>query len=374
MKDEFASAMQRALGLTRAGDPVAATRAIQEALAARAGSAGADPAGMKDVTPADGAPRTGGQLGAAPLRARVGKTLGEVVRSLRDGVPGLQDRVDLPGQRAARAAPVVAQGAHFLSRSHSASAGTRDYRLYRPTTDRPRGLVVMLHGCTQTPEDFAVGTGMNQVAEAHGLLVAYPGQTNAHNAASCWNWFDPLHQKRGGGEPEILAGIARDLAAEYGLSHDTVFVAGLSAGGAMAAVLGAAYPDLFAAVGVHSGLPAGAANDVVSAFSAMRGGAAPVPRPAPKHRTIVFHGSADTTVHPANAAQIAVAAGPVTARIEGRSAGGRRYTRSIHGSGMESWLIEGAGHAWSGGQAAGSFTDPLGPDASAEMVRFFLER
>jgi poly(hydroxyalkanoate) depolymerase family esterase len=292
--------------------------------------------------------------------------------------------------RAAEAPPPQPDGAQFLTRSFACDAGSRGYRLYVPASaaEGLNGLVLMLHGCKQNPDDFAAGTNMNAIAEANRLLVAYPAQTAANNAASCWNWFNPADQRRDAGEPAILSGLARALAAEFDIPEGRIFAAGLSAGGAMAAVLGAAYPDMFAAIGVHSGLPVGAANDVVSAFAAMRGDggmpASPARNKGPAApRTIIFHGTADRTVHPDNARRLAAAAEAHATRAVSRSergaaASGRAYTRTIMespegGAAVEVWMIMGAGHAWAGGRASGSYTDPRGPDASAEMVRFFLE-
>jgi poly(hydroxyalkanoate) depolymerase family esterase len=327
---------------------------------------------------------------AAPCYRRIRRSLGDVVNALRDGRSsslGVLPAIEAPS------APVSLQipdGAQFLARSYACRAGSRQYKLYIPAErpDGPQGLVVMLHGCTQSPDDFAVGTGMNAVAETHGLLVAYPAQTSIHNSGSCWNWFRPGDQRRDIGEPAIIAGITRALITEFEIDPSRVYVAGLSAGGAMAAVMGEVYPELYAAIGVHSGLPYGSASDVVSAFAAMRdepGGGHAMPRVAAGGkaiRTIVFHGSADQTVHPANAGRIIAAARARTEaggvrRVEGRSPRGRSYTRTISltpdgAAAAELWLVQGAGHAWSGGQAAGSYTDPAGPDASAEMVRFFL--
>jgi poly(hydroxyalkanoate) depolymerase family esterase len=247
----------------------------------------------------------------------------------------------------------------------------------------------MLHGCKQNPDDFATGTKMNAVAELHGLLVAYPAQTGDANASSCWNWFDPGDQMRNVGEPSIIAGATREIMSEFHLDRRQVFVAGLSAGGAMAAVMGETYPDLYAAVGIHSGLAYRSANDVISAFAAMRGGAAS-PLQAKQHapagsetrlRTIVFHGTADQIVDPSNAARIVDAASRSiavgNARKDHGSFMGRTYNRMIIADAngdphVECWLIDGAGHAWFGGHPSGSFTDPKGPHASAEMVRFFL--
>ncbi|MDP3525768.1 MAG: PHB depolymerase family esterase [Hoeflea sp.] len=291
-----------------------------------------------------------------------------------------------PGE--GRATPRVAAAAQFLDRTHRSAAGARSYKLYLPAgTPRPTGLVLMLHGCKQSPDDFATGTGMNALAEKHGLAIAYPAQTRGHNAAACWNWFRPGNQRRGAGEPAILASLTRKLTREFNLERDRVFVAGLSAGGAMAVILADAYPDVFSAAGVHSGLARGAARNVISAMTAMRRGgvsegARPASPPSPCVRRIIFQGTADSTVHPANASQIVanvVGGDAAPARISTRSAGGRGYARSdFTGSDgtvlVELWIVEGAGHAWSGGHAAGSYADSKGPNASAEMIRFFLTK
>ena len=303
--------------------------------------------------------------------------------------------LSLPGQQAgfqppfaAPAADPVPPGASAGTGRFSCAAGSRDYLAYVPASAEGgiRGMVVMLHGCTQDPADFARGTGMNALAEEHRLVVLYPHQSRGENAQSCWNWFSAGDQRRGRGEPEILARMAADLAGRHDVPRDRIFVAGLSAGAAMAVILGQTHPDVFAAVGAHSGLPFGAAKDVPSAFAAMNGTAAPEampghdPVPTP---TIVFHGSADRTVHPANGDRIAadaLAAGPEQTlfdRTAGK-AGARSYvretTRTPEGDALlERWAIDGLGHAWSGGDPAGSYTDPPGPKASAEMVRFFLE-
>jgi poly(hydroxyalkanoate) depolymerase family esterase len=278
--------------------------------------------------------------------------------------------------------PVLPRGARFDHGSFTCPAGKRAYRLYipDPRARRPAGLVMMLHGCTQSPADFANGTGMNRIADAHDLIVVYPGQSRGANMQSCWNWFAPSDQERGSGEPAILAGLAVQIRQDHDIPEDRIFVAGLSAGGAMAVILGRAYPDVFTHVGVHSGLPYKAARDVQSAFAAMGGSlrqtsGAPL-RPLP---TIVFHGAADATVNAANGQRIVDEAGAAGAELrDSGTMGGRRYIRDtvLAPNGqpiLEHWRIDGLGHAWSGGDATGSYADPAGPDASAEMVRFFLD-
>jgi poly(hydroxyalkanoate) depolymerase family esterase len=282
-------------------------------------------------------------------------------------------------ETAAAVRPVPAAG-QFIAGSHTDSAGTREYKLYVPPGYHGQALplVVMLHGCTQNPDDFAVGTGMNDAALERDFFALYPAQAQHVNASRCWNWFKHNHQRRGRGEPALLAGMTRDVMERYNIDAQRVYVAGLSAGGAMAAILGDAYPDLFAAVGVHSGLPAGSATDVKSAFTAMKGGAAATStgRAPP---TIVFHGDQDTTVHPANGEQVvAASAGAACAELErARSDNGREYTRRIYRDERgrvvaEHWAVHGAGHAWSGGSAQGSYTDAKGPDATEAMLRFFF--
>lgn len=274
----------------------------------------------------------------------------------------------------------------FLHAAHAGPHGRRDFRLYLPAgyddASPPMPLLLMLHGCTQSPEDFAVGTRMNALADLHGFVVAYPRQVGEANQARCWNWFRPEDQRAGAGEPAILAGILRQIATEHRIDARRVFVAGLSAGGAMAVVLGHEYPDLVRAIGVHSGLPYASAHDVPSAFAAMQGkaskSAAPVrelPVPA-----FIVHGDHDRTVAPSNAdvlARAAVGLGSASTRERVDTAAGHAYTREavLDASGrprLERWTVHGAGHAWSGGDAAGTYTDPQGPDASAAMLRFFL--
>jgi poly(hydroxyalkanoate) depolymerase family esterase len=283
----------------------------------------------------------------------------------------------------------ISEPGQFLARSYQNSAGRRAYRLYVPSGYRgqPVPLVVMLHGCKQTAEDFAAGTRMNAHAERHSCLVAYPAQSSAANGSKCWNWFSPQHQTRGNGEASLIAGITQEVVEDFTIDPRRIYVAGLSAGGAAAAIMGTAYPDLYAAVGVHSGLACGAAHDVPSAFTAMRlgepsVGGATSPGPRLMIPTIVFHGDRDRTVNPRNGEQVLAQAGTgreLERTIErGQVPGGHAYTRTLYTERngqvvLESWIVYGAGHAWSGGNPAGSYTDPYGPDAGREMLRFFLE-
>ena len=300
--------------------------------------------------------------------------------------------IDVEAHEVGRAAPTQKQpepavkpgpAGQFITGSHTeGTAGTREYKLFIPPASftEPLPLVVMLHGCTQNPDDFAAGTGMNDAALKRGFYVLYPAQTQHANSSRCWNWFKHNHQKRGRGEPALLAGMTKDVMARYNIDPQRVYVAGLSAGGAMAAILGDAYPDLFAAVGVHSGLATGSATNVQTALSVMQTGAAPMPaRTTASPPTIVFHGDRDATVNPVNGEQVlAASAGahkPETKRA--KSANGRDYTQRVYKEAggrvvAEHWAVHGAGHAWSGGTARGSYTDGTGPDASEEMMRFFM--
>ena len=280
----------------------------------------------------------------------------------------------------------------FIVGSCTNNAGTRAYKLYVPSgfQGKPLPLIVMLHGCKQNPDDFAAGTAMNRLAEQHNCLVVYPSQIRRSNGFNCWNWFNPAHQKRDRGEPSIIADITRQVMHEYQVDPNRVYVAGLSAGGAMAAILAARYPELYAAVGIHSGLPVESAQNVASAFGTMQAGSfmrlpanqQPVP-------AIVFHGERDRKVHPVNGFDVLAQCLAVsdhakrnympyrTRVVNGEAAQGRAYTQFIYYGDdnrevAEHWLVHDAGHAWSGGSLAGSYTDPTGPDASSEMIRFFL--
>lgn len=382
MTAPIAEAMRLATQTVRAGDPGRATAIIQQALNGRPTDAGA---GLATTV--------------APDRVRPTKPTGprprltETLARLGAGMPGsgtiLHGRAGT-GEGVRLPKRPTREDEDFPRRTFSCAAGSRDYHLHVPglSGGTPSGLVVMLHGCTQTPADFATGTGMNALADRHGFIVAYPAQARGANMQSCWNWFAPGDQTRGGGEPAILAGIAAEVMAEHDIPRARTFVAGLSAGAAMAVILGRSYPDIFAAVGAHSGLAHGSAHDVPSAFAAMRGqggqsAAGPLEVSSEVVRTIVFHGGADQTVQPSNAVRIA---GDVLASVAGQQVetcedgirNGRAFRRTVtidaRGADLlETWRIEGLGHAWSGGNPAGSYADAAGPDASAEMIRFFLD-
>ena len=294
------------------------------------------------------------------------------------------------GDTALKSRPPVAtpSGSTFISATHTGEAGSRNYKLFVPSgyTGQKLPLVVMLHGCTQSPDDFAAGTGMNILAEEQKCFVAYPAQSQSANAGKCWNWFLAADQQRGKGEPALIAGIAQDIMSKYAIDPRRVYVAGLSAGGAAAAVLGETYPEIFAAVGVHSGLACGAASDLGSAMSVMRSGKAGAPARRSSESlmpTIVFHGDKDQTVHPKNGDHVInqLLGEGYEKRLRAVSdrgeTGGQSFSRtSYFGRGnqsvLELWVVHGAGHAWSGGNRQGSYADPRGPDASREMLRFFL--
>ena len=395
MTTTLANAMRTATGLTGAQKLAEATRVIQDALNGRVPSHGREPLPEAkliegrvieghaiDLTP----DATTIEDDAAPIPPRKGWPTFAQNKIQFDGLAGLNLPASLPGLGLntpallkARKPIEVPQGAQYLSRSFTCAAGTRSYKLYIPGKPAAghRPLVIMLHGGTQDADDFAIGTRMNEVAEELGFIVAYPIQPRAANAQICWNWFLPAHQRRDAGEPAIIAGITRELMAEHDIDPSRVFVAGLSAGGAMAAVMGETYPDLYGGIGVHSGLAYGAASDLPSAFAAMRGTHGPRQRRgAPAIRTIVFHGDADNIVHSSNAAIIVGRQSTDSKQTSQHGAGKtatRRVVKDRTGNVVaEDWTIHGSGHAWSGGSADGSYTDPHGPDASREMMRFFL--
>lgn len=280
---------------------------------------------------------------------------------------------------------------------HEEGARALHYRLFIPSCagDEPMPLVVMLHGCGQDAADFACGTGMNALAESNACLVLYPEQQCSAHWNRCWNWYDRDHHRRGEGEPALIAGLTRRIMSEHAVDPKRVAVAGLSAGGAMAVILGRTYPDLFSAVGCHSGFAHGSATSSADALLVMRDG----PDPSALAQTcqdagvpvIVFHGDADATVHRSNSNGVirqsldshAVRTQGTDAGVavvaETGCAGGRMFTREIHHESVggvlaEHWTVHGTGHAWSGGDRRGSYTDMRGPNASEEMLRFFIRR
>jgi poly(hydroxyalkanoate) depolymerase family esterase len=372
--------------------PRGTIKAMQHALLGNATLAG----GMPDACP-------GGV--AMPLRRRRRRRV--VVRVTRRIRVQAASRKPLPwrGRRirrtAARRSDESRAHGKFLEGSVANEAGARSYKLYVPTGyhGQPLPLVVMLHGCKQDPDDFAAGTRMNAIAEHRPCFVLYPAQARSASRPGCWNWFDAAHQKREGGEPSLIAAMTRAVMQDYRIDERRVYVAGLSAGGAMAAIMAMTYPDLFAAAAVHSGLPYRAASNVYSGLFMMRNGPFRRLWQAAERKlltvpVIVFHGDIDTVVHPSNGAQVmrqavaarigglpgqAGSAQRATSVMRGKSAEGRSYTRTVHHDPhgkhiAEHWLLHGTGHAWSGGSGKGSYTDPLGLDATHEMMRFFDEQ
>ena len=367
--------MQEAMRLMQAGDLHAATQAIQRGL-----RAGDEPA---CATTAPSVPS-----------ARAGCIEGQY-RVVPDSPTS--DALQTPGTtEPPEHDPSHRPVGEFRNHRFTCDAGVMHYKLFIPAglSAAAPPLIVMLHGCTQSPDDFARGTRMNALAQEHGYVVAYPAQAQSKNASKCWNWFRSHDQQRGQGEPAIIAALTRHLVKTHGLDECRVYVAGLSAGGAMATVLASTYPDVYAAIGVHSGLPFGVAHDLPSAFAAMKQGAGLPSAGVPPARmdpvpAIVFHGDRDTTVDPCNGAAVIAQCMGATASAHdaepdatratverGSVPGGRTYTRTIfrHADGSvaaEQWVVHGAAHAWFGGDPAGSYTDPSGPDASEHMLRFF---
>ena len=302
-----------------------------------------------------------------------------------------------------------ASAGSWVTGSASTSSGSRSYKLWVPSgyqAGTPTPLVMLLHGCTQSPDDFAAGTGMNTVADANTFLVVYPEQPSSVDSLKCWQWWDTSHQRRGSGEPAILAAIANKIKTTHNVQSSQVYVAGLSAGGAMTAIMGATYPDIFKAIGVASGLEYKATTSRTNAYTAMsqggpnpntQGYAAYQAMGSAKARvpTIVFHGTSDYTVYPVNGDQVLTQWAQTNDYVDdgsdnnsvnngadvttnGMVPGGRAYTRYQYNDAagvvlLEKWMIQNMGHAWSGGSTAGSYTDPQGPNASAEMWRFFTQ-
>jgi poly(hydroxyalkanoate) depolymerase family esterase len=375
MHPDFQQLMNEATRLTRSGDLQAATAAIQAALGARPDGKTDKSDNTEAIDAIDVPSREIHQAPALP---------GPATSVAQPAAAATATTAPSPAAAGiATAAPASGAPSRFIAGSFSTPSDKRDYKLFVPAGagDRPLPLVVMLHGCTQTPDDFAAGTAMNEAAQAAGVYVLYPAQSQQANPQRCWNWFKHSHQQRGRGEPALLAAMTRDIMARHAIDEDCVFVAGLSAGGAMAAILADTYPELYAAAGVHSGLAAGAASDLPSALSAMKGNGGRARASSRQVPTIVFHGDADATVHPRNGEQVVASSsgGSVAPDVQQhQQPGGRRSTRRVHRDAAgrvlaEHWVVHGAPHAWSGGSARGSYTDARGPDATAEMLRFFLE-
>ena len=395
MNENIQARMAEATRLTQEGRLNEATALLQSALGNGAPPAGSGAGAEGFDFPIDVTSRLVGGNSRGPAISWPGAGLGpdlfQASPNLR--TRGVQHPPGSPFAKTAGAAGGAGDDERFFTRSYSGAAGARSYKLYVPEgyAGEPVPLVMMLHGCTQDPDDFAAGTRMNALAEEHTFLVAYPAQSGSANMQKCWNWFQPADQRRGQGEPSIIAGITQQVIEDYRVDEGRVYVAGMSAGGAMAAIMGATYPDLYAAVGVHSGLAPGSAHDMPSAFSAMRQGNPGVPMPtagsgghAEIPPTVVFHGDRDGTVHPRNGDRLLanLTAGDgsslkVSTR-QGRVPDGHAFTRISYKdragrSVVERWNVHGLGHAWSGGGRSGSYTDPKGPDASAEMFRFFQQ-
>lgn len=295
--------------------------------------------------------------------------------------------------------------------TYNGSAGSRPYFVYTPAnyqvgTAVP--LIVMLHGCTQTPADFATGTQMDALADQKQFIVIYPQQTSTYNSEECWNWFQTADQSRGSGEPAIIAGVVQTVeqnTSQWTIDTSHVYVAGMSAGAAMAVVMGATYPDIFAAIGVHSGLEYQAGTDQTSGTQALsQGGPNPTQQGQAAYNamgsyarvvpTIDFQGTSDYTVYPINGDQVIqqwmqtdhlASNNTYNASFNSPSSttngqvpnGGRSYTTETWNDNSgneveEYWKVNGMGHAWSGGSSSGSFTDPQGPSATQAMYNFFI--
>jgi poly(hydroxyalkanoate) depolymerase family esterase len=438
MSNQMQDGMAEAMRLMQKGDLTEATAVIQRTLGGSSLGSGFEPVASPDApsgagtpidvesTIVDEAPHPRAASGPAAGRGPAAATrpaaspllFGSVPLTMPEGLPlTVPDSMPLtmpgvlpgamPSPKEGETDPaIVPTGGRFVERSYTNQTGTRTYKLYIPSgyIGQEVPLVVMLHGCTQSPNDIAAGTQMNVLAEENIFLVAYPAQAQGANMNKCWNWFKASDQQRGRGEPSLVAGITRQVIDEYNVADGRVYVVGMSAGGAMAAIMAEAYPDLYAAVGIHSGLAPGAAHDMPSAFAAMHQGGPAIPRRVVPIATptgesarivpaIVFHGDRDRTVHPRNADHLlehycpakltgsreeASGSTPRGTVRQGQVAGGHAYTRATYrdvgGRAIaERWTVHGLGHAWSGGSSSGSYTDPRGPDASAEMVRFFNE-
>jgi poly(hydroxyalkanoate) depolymerase family esterase len=382
MNEDFLKSMKDAFDLLRTKGPGEATAAVQRALAGANAQAGHTQQTAHTTTQTRSTASDWAQAWAQVQTQAQAQTQAQTQ-------PHTQFHAN-PKPHASTAHTVDADTpGTFSTHTFSNSAGQRQYKLYVPAVynNEPLPLIVMLHGCTQNADDFAAGTRMNEMAERHGFIVVYPNQSQAANHSKCWNWFKPADQQRDHGEPSLIAGITREVMTHYRVDAARVYVAGLSAGGAMADIMLTTSPDLYAAACVHSGLAHGCAKDLPSALAAMKGGKPHRGRThgAPQRPLIVFHGDADKTVHPSNAVELVARfdANATTVSVPSATEGGpgsaanrrdatlQRLT-AANGVEAEYWSIRSAGHAWAGGSQRGSYTDPNGPDATAEMLRFFL--
>jgi poly(hydroxyalkanoate) depolymerase family esterase len=370
----FPDFLAKAKNLTTQGKLMDATRAIQQGL-------GLKPQTVNDVE-SFAQPSAGERRAAADVFAPAAGVEAATDIDFRE-IPspaGNAQHESKPNQR--RPGSFTA-GAFVHGQDHYV------YRLFVPSTtdDAPLPLVVMLHGCKQDSADFARGTAMNEVAESEKFMVLYPEQLKKSNNMGCWNWFEPAHQARGEGEPAMLAALVSKVISSNRVDASRVYIAGLSAGGAMAALMGRLYPEIFAAVGVHSGLAPGAARNVPSAYAAMAKGPGPRSKVAPIGvPVIILQGSGDSTVAPANAdaiigAEVSAWASkgtPLTRQRREVATTSQRSSDTFvwadhEGKAIiESWTIQAGPHAWSGGSASGSFTDQKGPSATRAMVDFFM--
>jgi poly(hydroxyalkanoate) depolymerase family esterase len=312
------------------------------------------------------------------------------------------------GENAAPAG--VAVPGRWVSGEYANATGSRAYQLYLPAgydAKQKHMLVVLLHGCTQDAADIARGTRITEHADREGFIALLPEQPASANAKKCWNWYDPAHQARDAGEPSLIAGMTAKVTADYAVDPDRVHLAGISAGAGMAALVAVAYPETYASVAMHSGIAWRAATSVMAALGVMGGGpslavadslgreaAAAMGARKRAIPALVIQGGSDKVVHPANAAALArqwtrmnANARPtdepqIALRDDAESndrsgeTNGYHWTRATFGAGQETvdeLIVAELGHAWSGGSSTGTFTDEHGPDATAEIVRFFIE-
>lgn len=386
----FADAMREATRVLQTSGAVAATRVIQEALRSRATAASPAAESSSEVEVLDAEPREASATDRAEVDI-IDVPFSEVGDPYaRQSDEPLEPSVATPNRPAPEELSLLEARGSFERKRVTSAVGTCGYKLYVPAcySGAPLPLVVLLHGCTQDANAFSIGTRANQWAESARLIVAYPEQVRRANASRCWNWFRPQHQQRGLGEPAIIASIVEHVAADVSVDRQRVYAAGLSAGGSMAAVLAQAYPDVFAAVGVHSGLPAGVAHDAHSALQAMRSGTGATSDATQARPLIVIHGDTDRTVHPSNAQMLVDAARAsymragvsLTLEVQDAPASAIEYahrrTRHVDPNGkavIEQWQLHGLGHAWAGGNADASHVDARGPDATRSMFAFFAQ-